>query len=1264
MALRGWEIWVDTGGTFTDAIGVDPRGRVHRVKILTTSRLRGTVEAVEDRRVRLREVWEGRPQALQGLPLRANGERRRLRRVRAYDPEARLLLLDGPAPGGLAGSIVELVSPDPAPIFAARLLTGRPHPVPLRDVALRLGTTLGTNALLERRGARVAFVVTAGFGDLLRIGTQQRPDLFALAVQKPEPLHAEVVEVQERLDAAGRVLVPLDTEGLERAARACRARGICVAAVAFMHAFRNDAHERLARAILERAGFTHVCCSSTLAPFLHHLRRAETTLVEAYLAPIVGAYLERVAQVLRGGTLHLMTSAGGLVHARAFRAKDGLLSGPAGGVVGAAAVARQCGARRVVAFDMGGTSTDVARYDGDFEYTFEHEVGGVHLLAPALAIETVAAGGGSICEVDGVRLRVGPESAGADPGPACYGTGGPLTLTDVNLLLGRLVPERFGIPVRLEAARECLAALRDKLARERGGSAEDEALLEGWLRIADERMAEAIRRISIRRGYDLRAYALVAFGGAGGQHACAVAELLGIRTVFVPPAAALLSAYGLGHAVLERFAERQILAPLDTARKTLPRTLAALTAEAVRALGEEGVPARQIAVRRRIASLRFAGQETALQVELRPGRSLERAFLRAYRARFGHLPQQRALELVSVRVVAATRRRRSRASSSEPVRTRPTPRDWQRAWFGGAWHRTPVYERTSLAPGASVRGPALIAEAHTTVVLPPGWRATADRRGVLRLAAAPAAAVSRASASSARAAELELFTHRFRAIAQAMGEQMRRTAVSTNVKERLDFSCAVLDPTGRLVAHAPHIPVHLGALGLCVRRVRERLALGPGDVALTNHPAWGGSHLPDVTVITPAFVRLERGRRACVGYVATRAHHAEIGGIQPGSMPARARCLEEEGVVLEPLYLVRHGKADWQTIRERLLRARYPTRALADNLADLRAAVAANRAGALALAELARRYGLRTVKDQMRALEELAASTMRQALRALGEGVHEAEEHLDDGTPLHVRVEVRDRRARFDFSGTAGVHPGNLNATPAVVRSVVLYTLRLLVGRPLPLNEGLLDPIEIHIPAGLLAPPFPDDPSRAPAVVGGNVETSQRLVDTLLKAFGLAACSQGTMNNVVFGTERFGYYETVGGGAGGGPGFAGASAVHTHMTNTRITDAEVLEHRYPVRVARFAIRRGSGGAGRYPGGDGAVRELVFLEPMELALLTQHRRVQPYGLAGGQPGAAGRQWVVRACGTTLPLGPVDGCRVEPGDRLVLETPGGGGYGAPD
>ncbi len=1249
---RPWRIRVDTGGTFTDCLAVAPNGAVRRAKVLSTGALRGAVrERLDARHLAVEQRWGACDDLAKGFSFAALGTEP-VATVIAFDAEASVLAFDAPVLVE-PGMRFEVRGAEEAPLLAARLVTATPAGRDLPPIEMRLATTRGTNALLERRGARCAFFVTRGFGDLLEIGDQRRPDIFALDIVKPRPLPEAVVEVAERLAADGSVLEPPDLGAVAAAGRRLVAGGITTAAVALLHSHVNPAHEELVGNVLSGVGFDHVTCSCHLAPLIKLLPRAETAVVEAYLAPVLRGYLDRVGAGLSGGVLHVLTSAGGLVRDTACRASRMLLSGPAGGVAGAAAAGRRSGFTRIIGFDMGGTSTDVARCDGAFEYRFEHRVGDARLAAPALDIETVASGGGSICDLDPRGLpRVGPGSAGASPGPACYGAGGPLTLTDVNLLLGRLDPDRFEIPIDVAAAE---AALEAVAAASVPRPPRDEVLL-GFLRIADERMAGAIAEVSVRRGHDPADHALVAFGGAGGQHACAVADLLGIRTVLLPADASLLSAAGLGAAVFERFSQRQVLRPLDEVAGVLGLWLDELAATATAEVRAEGVPAGAMARSRGLVSLRLLGQESSIQVDLVP--DLAAVFARRYRDLYGHAPPDRPVEVESIRAVVS-----SSPAPEPPAPAGAAPHDAAArrravAHLGGRRQAVPIFEREELLPGAALRGPALVLEAHSAAVIESGWAGMMDGAGALVLRRDGRAAAPGSGSGSGGAAQESLFAHRFETIATRMGLLLERTALSTNVKERLDFSCALLNSAGRLLVNAPHIPVHLGALGACVRAVAGRVNLRDGDVAVTNHPAFGGSHLPDVTVITPVF-----HGATVLGYVASRAHHGEIGGTRPGSMPPSARTLAEEGVVIPPMHLVRGGRSCFGDVERLLAGGPWPSRAIAENLADLRAALAANRHGASALRALAAEHGAEVVAAQMALLEDRAERGARAALRRLEPGRREASVSLDDGSPIRVSIEIGDGAAIVDFTGSAPVHPGNLNATPAIVGSAVIYVLRLVAGAELPLNEGLLRAVRIIVPPGILDPCFGDDPARAPAVSGGNVETSQRLVEALLLALGVAAASQGTMNNVVIGNGRFSYYETIGGGAGATPEAPGADAVHTHMTNTRITDPEILEHRYPIRVERFERRRGSGGRGAHRGGDGIVRELRFLEPVSISLLTQHRESGPPGCAGGGAGLPGRQRLLRAAGgAASELRAVDGCEASPGDRLLVETPGGGAWGA--
>ncbi|MEX2530153.1 MAG: hydantoinase B/oxoprolinase family protein [Gemmatimonadota bacterium] len=1291
---ESWQVCVDTGGTFTDCVARDPTGRIHRAKVLSTSSLRATiVEVPAPALLRISESWGAPRDFVSGFDVRLQGSRQPLGRASSFDPvEGTLELADVVQNReGLVGAAIELQSAEPAPLLAARLVTGtaagRPLPESLR---LRVATTRATNALLERRGAPLALFVTRGFRDLLRIGDQQRPDIFALDVARPNPLPEAVVEVVERLAADGSVREELNLDdSLRSRARGLRARGIRAAAIALLHSYRNPEHEEALAELLREEGFTHIALSSATAPFINLLRRGETATVEGYLGPVIRDYVGAIQESISDDRLLVMTSTGGLVRGDRVLAKDTLLSGPAGGVVGAASVGVRSGSERVIAFDMGGTSTDVSRFDGEYEYAEEHRVGDARLRSPALAIQTVAAGGGSICSIDDNGLRVGPESAGADPGPACYGAGGPLTLTDVNLLLGRVEPRRFGIPVRRDLAEVRAREVLQEVTERTGEDTTLEQLLEGFLEIANERMADAVRRISVRKGYDPAEYALVAFGGAGPQHACALASRLGIERILIPYDAGVLSATGLAHAVVERFRYRQVLADLQEAQEHLLDWLGRLEEEARAEVIAEGIAASDVVIRQRIAHLRYRGQESTLEVAVGddPG-TLRAAFEEAYEGVYGHRAESRAVEVESLRVVASAREvgpaTLEAPDTGEPGTVSPT-----RGWFGGEWRAVPGHARETLVPGVEIVGPALVLDPHSAIVIEEGWTCRCDASGTLLVDRIPtevggfsggtgvgdaggAKGAGLLRAGRPEAVEEELFVQRFRSLVEEMGEQLRRTALSVNIRERLDFSCTLLDPEGRLVANAPHMPVHLGAMGICVRRVVETLELAPGDVAMTNHPAFGGSHLPDVTLITPVFADdgstgESRGgstdRPPLLGYVASRAHHAEMGGTRPGSMPPDASTLLEEGVVIPPTLIVRGGTADWEGTEALLCGARYPSRAVEENLVDLAAQLASNHRGATLLSELARTVGSERVLDHMSRLRARAERRMRDVLRAIPDGSRSAEERLDDGSPIVVDIRVSGDEAEIDFTGSAGVHPGNLNATEAVVRSAVLYLLRLLAGEELPLNEGLMEPVRLILPEGMLNPRFHEDPSACPAVVGGNTETSQRIVDTILKPFEMVAGSQGTMNNFLFGDDSFSYYETIGGGAGAGPTFHGAGGTQVHMTNTRITDTEVLEHRFPVRVERFHLRSGSGGDGLHHGGEGVVREVTFLQPLSISFVTQHRVEAPYGIRGGEAGRVGSQRLVTRAGESRPLSSVDGCEVEAGDRIIIETPGGGGYGKP-
>lgn len=1255
--MNRWQVWIDTGGTFTDCMALDPEGALHKTKVLSNGSLRGkAVEWIDSQTLRIEQSWDAPSDFIKGFKFRLLDTEFEPVEVAFFDPGQSILRLVGGWPGKPDDHrSFEVISNEEAPVLAARLVTKCLPAEPTPQMDLRLATTKGTNALLEQKGAPILLFITKGFGDLLKIGNQKRPDLFSLEVHKPEPLYKQMIEVDERLDAKGEALNELNLNALQKAIRLIKHPEQYAVAVCLMHGYKNSVHEEVLAGHLTQAGFKYISISSRLAPFIKILPRAQTTLVNAYLSPILEEYLASVRQVISEGSLRVMTSAGGLVKAGRFNPKDSLLSGPAGGVVGAAAIGKQVGFKNIISFDMGGTSTDVARYDKGFDYIFEHAVGEATLAAPALSIETVAAGGGSVCSFDGFKLTVGPGSAGADPGPACYGAGGPLTLTDVNLLLGRLEPDNFGIPVSKKAAEKKFREILSKIRKKKDEEIRSQEILEGFLRIANERMADTIRKISLRKGYDPREYALVAFGGAGAQHACAIANQLNMGNIIIPSDAGLLSAYGLGYAVIEQFAERQILQPLPEIETGLSSAFDELKEQAVQKLRDEGLDPGNINIRRQLVYMRLQGQESTLEVAFNPGDNLKKSFEVTYRKRYGHWISGRDIEVESIRVVASGRPRKGLPSKSETTKIKGEPVRTKKIIFNGKKLETPVFIRRDLAKGQQVGGPALILDPYSTIVVEPGWNMAVLADSSLLVQAGSAKTAEKNSRSDA--VGLELFTNRFTSIAGEMGEMLRRTALSVNVKERMDFSCALLNGGGELIVNAPHIPVHLGALGLCIRRIKETIEMKPGDVVVANHPAFGGSHLPDVTVVTPIFT----GDNDLIGFAASRAHHAEIGGARPGSMPPDAITLAEEGVVIPPMYLIEKGNEQWDKIRHVLASATYPTRSIEENIPDLQAAVAANHRGATSLLHLVEKHGKAQVLHYMKALKQHAADKIRSTIQQIPNGEYTAEEQLDDGTLLKVKISVTGRKITFDFEGTGDVHPGNLNATPAIVNSVVMYVLRLLIDESLPLNEGLLDPVTIKLPDCLLNPEFPEDPEKCPAVVGGNVETSQRLADLLLKPFEKIACSQGTMNNVLFGNDSFGYYETIGGGTGAGPGFNGADAVHHHMTNTAGTDPEILEQRYPVRLDRYAIRPHSGGKGKYGGGNGIIREMTFLEPLILSVLTQHRVQAPYGLKGGEPGAKGKQWVIRKDGTEETLKSIDGRELEAGDRLVLLTPGGGGFG---
>jgi len=1144
--------------------------------------------------------------------------------------------------------VTKVLSSDAAPWLGIRQLLRLRDGDPIPPCDVRMGTTLATNALLERRGVKTVLVITRGFGDLLLLGDQTRPDLFALDIVQPAPLCAAVVETSARCAPDGSVLAEPDLDALRSELLALRAQGFMSAAVVVMHDHAEGRLERQLVRVLEDVGFAHVSASHEVSSEVGLLARAQTTVVDAYLTPLLTEYLAQLRAALPGSDVRMMQSNGGLAEASRFRGRDAVLSGPAGGMVALARVAELAGEQQVIGFDMGGTSTDVSRYAGEAELVYETRVAGVRLRTPMLDIHTIAAGGGSLCEFDGRKLTVGPESAGAQPGPLCYGSADAreIALTDVHLTLGRLVGDRF--PFALDAARAELAIADLARAVEPTGDALSAfRVAEGFFEIAVESMAEAIRRVTLGRGHDVREHSLLVFGGAGGQAACAVARKLGIKRLLSPPLAGVLSAFGIGVADETWHGERD-LGSLALNSDTL--RIAHGVLDELERIDADSAPSSTIA---RKLDLRYAGTETSLTLEEDELEPLRERFHEVHARTFGYARREHPIELSVARVDRKSRgldawaflqvATMQTAEASEPV-----PSRMHRMFFAGAWlEGVPVLDRETLPVGAQVRGPALMLDATGTWVIEPGFVATQGHHGVLVVedVAPPVAAVARTARDPVL---LEVFSQLFMSVAQQMGVVLKRTAISTNIRERMDFSCAVFDANGELVANAPHIPVHLGAMAESVKAVlAAHPDLTPGDVFVTNDPAHGGSHLPDVTVVSPVHDEHGALRFVC----ASRGHHADIGGITPGSMPPTSRSLSEEGVVLAAVRIVHEGVFDREGLMDRLCGGPFPARNPAENLADLEAKIAANQTGARLLSGLDGRFTREVVAAYMQHIQDNAAESVAAALATLDEGEYAFADALDDGSAIKVALTLRSGCLRIDFTGSAPEHSGNLNAPRAVTVAAVLYVLRCLVGKPIPLNSGCLRAIDLVIPRPSILWPSPER-----AVVAGNVETSQRIVDVLLGALGLAAASQGTMNNLTFGNARFGYYETIAGGAGATSRAPGASAVHTHMTNTRITDPEILERRFPVRLREHAIRRGSGGEGEHRGGDGVIREIEALAPLMVNFLSERRALHPFGLAGGGPGACGRNLVDGA-----EIAGRAQLEIQAGSILRIETPGGGGFG---
>jgi 5-oxoprolinase (ATP-hydrolysing) len=1247
-----WKISIDTGGTFTDCFAIDPLGIKTRIKVLSSARLRGRMICkTAPYTYSFDAPWQYESKLLEGYTIKVggSGESAILLSV-DYDQQVLILDIDLSI---FTNTDFEVFSGEEAPVLAARLLTKTPLNDSLPPLEMRLGTTKGTNALLERKGARTLLVVTKGFKDLLYIGNQQRPSLFQLAIPEPSVLYTDVIELHERINADGQVIKELDSTDYTL----FPGMHYDSIAVSLLHSYKNDQHEMAITAAFKQNGSKYISASSQLFPFSHYLRRTQTAVVNAYLEPVLDQYLNNIKIALDKGSLKVMTSTGSLAEANGFRAKDSLLSGPAGGMVAAANTAKSLGFARVLTFDMGGTSTDVARIDGEPELKYITEIDGIEFHNPTLAIETVAAGGGSVCWFDGFTLQLGPESAGASPGPACYGAGGPLTITDINLLLGKLDPAKFGIPIRPEAAGEALKKLRKSIFEQNGNVLSDYEILTGLERIANEKMADAIRKISVEKGINPTDYALIAFGGAGGLHSCQLADLLEIEHVIIPYDAGLFSAAGIGEAWVSTIVSKQIILPWSEAESQLERWIKELLSSAEMELQKQNITTYEIAFCS--VFLRFAGQENTIEVPYQGNHVLEE-FKNLYTLQFGYYPENTIIELESIKLKV---QEKSEIIRTEFVRKEGKPatslRQVKPLIKTENHHQSEysdLYEWDQLEAGDEISGPSILLNNTSTAYIPEGWKLVIqDNKDAVAIKAGIKTILFNEHSEEV---SLQLFTNRFKAIAEEMGVQLQRTAFSVNVKERLDFSCALLDAEGDLLVNAQHIPVHLGSMGICGRLVREAIHIGPGDVIITNHPKYGGSHLPDITLISGVFTE----KNEYLGYVINRAHHAEIGGKTPGSMPPDATCLAEEGVVIVPQYLVKNGIFQWKAIHSLFTQCTYPTRNFLSNEADILAALSALRKGSQQLLKLVETHGIATVKKYMGLLKDSAILQLRNALEPLEGKTFEATEFLDDDHRIQVSISISKGKQIFDFTGTSSVHPNNLNANISILHSAILYVLRLLINKEVPLNDGLMKNVEIILPDNsFLHPDFSDDPLRCPAVVGGNTEVSQRLVDTLLKAFELAACSQGTMNNFLFGNQNFGYYETIGGGVGAGKSFNGRAAVHQHMTNTRITDPEQLERKYPVRLLEFGIRKNSGGDGKFSGGDGIIRKVEFLEPLQVTLLGQHRMYAPYGLHGGEDGKTGQHTLTTKNHVVKKLPSICSLTVQVGDVLTIETPGGGGYG---
>ncbi|RZT10567.1 5-oxoprolinase (ATP-hydrolysing) [Duganella sp. CF402] len=1194
-----WQFWIDRGGTFTDIVARAPDGRLRTLKLLSEN------------------------------------------------PEHY-------ADAAIAG-IRQLMG------------VAKGKPIPVAQIgAVKMGTTVATNALLERKGEPTALAITRGFRDALRIAYQNRPRLFDRHIVLPELLYSHVIEIDERVGAHGDTISPLDLTAARAGLAQAYDMGLRSLAVVFMHGYRYHAHETKVADLAREMGFTQVSVSHEISPMMKLVARGDTTVVDAYLSPILRRYVDQVAQELPGVNLQFMQSNGGLTDARAFQGKDSILSGPAGGIVGMVRASKLAGFDKVIGFDMGGTSTDVSHYSGEFERVFETQVAGVRMRAPMMSIHTVAAGGGSILHFDGSRYRVGPDSAGANPGPASYRRGGPLAVTDCNVMLGKIqpahFPQLFGAdgkqPLDAAAVRQRFADMAAGIAAATGEETAPEQVAEGFLDIAVGNMANAIKQISVQRGHDVTEYTLTSFGGAGGQHACLVADALGMKTVFVHSLAGVMSAYGMGLADQTAMREAAVELRLsEDAHADLAARLHALGRQARADLHHQQVEDERISLISRV-HLRYEGTDTALIVLFDTVESMQQQFEAAYRKRYSFLMPARALivEAVSVEAVGKSD---APSEAVEPAPRRVSglmPHAVVPMYTGGQWRQTNLYQRSATRIGDIVKGPAIIAEANATTIVETGWQAEVTLHDHLVLRRVAALPERRAIGTTADPVMLEIFNNLFMSIAEQMGLRLQNTAYSVNIKERLDFSCAIFDADGNLIANAPHMPVHLGSMGESIKTVMRENAgrMRAGDVFMLNDPYNGGTHLPDVTVITPVFD--ETGARILF-YVGSRGHHADIGGTTPGSMPPDSRVIEEEGVLINNFKLVDGGRMLEDETRALLAGAQYPARNPDQNLADLRAQIAANQKGVEELHRMVAHFGLDVVQAYMDHVQDNAEEAVRRVISALKDGAFTLP--LDNGAQIQVavRVDQASRSAEIDFTGTSAQLDNNFNAPSAVCMAAVLYVFRTLVNDEIPLNAGCLKPLKVLIPQGsMLNPRYPA------SVVSGNVETSTCITNALYGALGVMAAAQGTMNNFTFGNAKYQYYETISGGSGAGDGFDGTSVVQTNMTNSRLTDPEILEFRFPVRLDSYEIRADSGGAGRWHGGNGGVRKVRFLESMTAAILSNNRIHAPFGMAGGEPGALGRNSVQRADGSIEMLGHIGKTDMQPGDVFIIETPGGGGYGS--